>query len=173
MKIYFNKTGLWLLASYFTLFIAAGCKNNGNDNSSTDSVKTSDTIVSDDKDTVPKDTIDLETYLGLMESMIDDLKQIYINKPEDTLKYEWLDEKWSMLDNYEVQSFDKDEMKHSDKVRFLKFLVDYDSETKRIANEAKAAGVAEFCNLDKYGEEDSEWDEFMQSCQRQLWLETH
>ena len=161
------------MAVCLTLIVVAGCKNNGNRNSSTDSMELSDTVFSDDKivtDTVPKDTVDIETYLSKMEPMLDELKQIHINKPEDTLKYKLLEEKWDRIGNFEIRDTDRNGLKHSVKVRFLEYVVGLDSEHKRLANEAKAAGVAEFEDFDK---EDSEWNEGVQEFRRQLWLETH
>lgn len=123
--------------------------------------------VQDSNEVVLKDTIDIETYLNKMESMLIDIKQIQIKKEEDTLKYESLIEKWNGLDSFVIADFDKDELKHSVKVKYLKVMAEYLSEMMRLSKELKAAGIR------VNEKDDEEFEKSQKLIEKQLWQETH
>lgn len=145
------------------------CVSNGKQSGDMDESQ-GDSVVSDVQDSnevALKDTIDIETYLNKMESMLIDIKQIRIKKAEDTLKYQPLKEKWDGLDNFVIADFDRDELKHSVKVKYLKVMSEYLSEMMRLSKELKAAGIS------ANEKEDEEFEESQKLFEKQLWLETH
>lgn len=124
---------------------------------------------SDSNELATKDTVDVEVFLEKTESALSDLKQIHIKATEDTLKYEYLKEKWDSLDHYAISNINRDEMRHSVKIRYLQTIIDFLSELKRLSIESKEAGIKNAPNK----EEIEELEKMTNLLQRQLWLETH
>ena len=124
---------------------------------------------SDSDGLASKDTIDIEVFLDITESALRDLKQIHIKAAEDTLKYKQLAEKWDSLDHYAISNINRDEMRHSVKLKYLQTTVDFLSELKRLSIESKEAGI----KSDYKEEEMKEVEEMLKLFQKQLWLETH
>lgn len=124
---------------------------------------------SDSDGLASKDTIDIKAFLDKTESALKDLKQIHIKVAEDTLKYKHLVAEWDSLDYYAISNINRDEMKHSVKLKYLQTIVDFLSELKRLSIESKEAGI----KSDYHEEEMEEFEEILNLFQKQLWLETH
>ena len=145
------------------------CVSNGKRSDVTnESQKDSVVIEAQDSDeVVTKDSIDFETYLNAMDSILVDVKKIHIKKAEDTLKYESLKEKWGDFAHYGIEDFDRDNMKHSVKVKMLRVMTESISEMIRLSKESKAAGIS------VKEKEMKEFEEAQKLFEKQLWLETH
>ena len=146
------------------------CTSNGKQSSEGNEIQKDSFVIekSDSDELVPKDTIDIEAFLDKTESALSELKQIHIKAAEDTLKYKLIEQKWDSLDHYAISNINRDEMKHSVKVRYLKTIVDFLSEIKRLSIESKEAGI----KSDYNEEEVEEVEEMLKPFQKQLSLET-
>ena len=145
------------------------CVSNGKRSDVTNESQKDSVVIEalDSDEVVTKDSIDIETYLNAMDSILVDVKKIHIKKAEDTLKYEYLKEKWSDLDRFKVADYDRDSMKHSVKVKMLMVMTESFSEMIRLSKESKAAGIS------VKEKEIKEFEEEIKSLEKQLWLETH
>ena len=145
------------------------CTSNGKQSDGTDESQKDSVVLEtqDSNEVVSKDSIDIETYLDRMDSILADCKKIHIKEAEDTLKYNSLKEKWGNFGCSNVKDFDRDSMKHSVKVRLLRIATEYFQEVKRLSNESKTAGI----NVKE--KDDKELEEAQKLFEKQLWLETH
>lgn len=117
-----------------------------------------------------KDTInyeELEVALSDMEAMLNDVKQIEIKNVSDMLLLNELEKKWEKQSKSEIPlnlgGNEIEDIKHSYRVRLLKWMIGLLSEMKRFDAKLKEMGE----------EVDGNVDEDLKEFQRQLWLETH
>lgn len=156
---------LFMIMVFSSMIIS--CVSNGKQ-SREENVSREDSVVLETPDSnvvAYIDTIDTATYLDKMESILNDMKQIQIKKAEDTLQFERLKERYGSFNLFNVP--DKNEIKHSVRVRILKVTNDYLSEIIRLSKESKAAGIND--NEDN----EKEFEKAQKIFERQLWLETH
>ena len=119
---------MMMLSCMVMACVSNGKRSDGTNESQKDSV----VLEAQDSNEVPlKDSIDFEAYLDRMDSILADYKKIHIKRPEDTLKYNSLIKKWGNFNRLGVKDFDRDSMKHSVKVKFLKIMTEYFSEMIR------------------------------------------
>lgn len=149
--------------------ILMACVSNGKRSDVTNEAQKDSVVIEaqDSDEVVTKDSIDFETYLNRMDSILVDVKKIHIKEAEDTLKYESLKEKWSDFAHYGIEDFDRDNMKHSVKVKMLRVMTESISEMIRLSKESKAAGIS------VKEKEMKEFEEAQKLFEKQLWLETH
>jgi len=160
---------LFFMAMLCCMIIA--CTSNGRQSGEGNEIQEDSLAIekSDSNELATKDTVDVEVFLEKTESALSGMKQIHIKAAEDTLKYEYLKEKWDSLDHYAISNINRDEMRHSVKIRYLQTVFDFLSELKRLSIESKEAGIKNGPNE----EEIEELEKMTNLLQRQLWLETH
>lgn len=179
------KSILWPIMAFLTLLIATSCGNKGSEPNEgnilqDDSLAKTDTLISDEQsievgpdtlrsfDVESKDTLDIATFLIIGNDILNDMKKIHIKEVSDTLKYEYLRGKWDYLDHCALH-FDMDEMKHSDKISYLKLSVSMFEELERLSKDMDAAGI-------KGGFSEKEKrlaQEYKEKFKKKLWLEIH
>lgn len=163
-----NMKKLVILAMLCCMIMA--CASNGKQSSEDNGIQKDSLVIEQPNfdGVVSKDTIDIEAFLDKTESALRELRLTHIKAAEDTLKYKLIVQKWDSLDHYAISNLNRDEIKHSVKVRYMQTIVDFLSEIKRLSIESKEAGI----KSDYNDEEMEEFEEMLKLFQKQLSLET-
>ena len=143
--------------------------NGQNANNTQKVIETKQEVVDISNELVPIDTTNIETTLQNVESFLYDLKNIHVAKASDTLKYEYLKKKWANMDITPIRIYDRNEVKHSIRVKYYTLLISLYEEISRVNDEAETAGLKGGFNENKL----KKIQESMDLYKRKLWLETH
>ena len=101
---------------------------------------TGETTGVSDEELIPQGMVDFETYMRFFDSVLADMSGIHIREAADTLKLQALEKKYDAFDNLDILD-DTDDLTHSQKVHYLRSILDYFKEMERLGNEMLAAGV--------------------------------
>lgn len=129
---------LLLAISLLGLLLFSCGRNTANRQQETTVTEESATV--DEIDEFPQGEVDIDTYMALFDRMVEDLSRLKILEAADTLKLNALEEKYAVFDDIVIQG-DPEEMTHSQRLHYLRSLLDYFNEFERIGTEMKAAGI--------------------------------
>ena len=93
-----------------------------------------------DEELIPQGMVDFETYMRYFDRVLADMSGIHIREAADTLKLQALEKKYDAFDNLDILD-EEDDLTHSQRVHYLRSILDYFKEMERLGNEMLAAGI--------------------------------
>ena len=93
-----------------------------------------------DEELIPQGMVDFETYMRFFDRVLADMSDIHIREAADTLKLQALEKKYDAFDNLDILD-ETDDLTHSQRVHYLRSILDYFKEMERLGNEMLAVGI--------------------------------
>lgn len=118
---------------------------------------------------VSRDTINIQTWLQKAESILNDYKHIHITNASDTLKYSNLDKKYRIMNQFVIEDFAPEELRHSVRVKYLGISISLLEEINRIHKEYVKIGLEGVLDENEL----KTTQEMMTLFKKKLWMETH
>ena len=105
-----------------------------------ESTATNDSAAVAETESFPQEDVDFETFIELFDRLVGDLAELHIREAADTLQLKALMEKYEVMSNLDVQG-DVKELSHSQRVHYLRSILDCFKEFERIGDEMKGGGI--------------------------------